>query len=94
MTTPDPAAIEAGATAIADRFDDTTDGWLSPVLASALAEVAYAAMAPHIRKAVAEEIATAIETRRRALIENDDWDDGTDGLLSAAKIAREIGGAA
>jgi hypothetical protein len=44
-----------------------------------------------IRRALAEEIASAIEARRAQLVQTDDWDDGTDSLNAAAIIAREIG---
>jgi hypothetical protein len=44
-----------------------------------------------IRRAVAEEIASAIEARRAQLVQTDEWDDGTDSLTTAAIIAREIG---
>lgn len=50
---------------------------------------------PTPRQAVAEEIARAIEERRATLaaVDNpeDNWDDGTDSLLAAAEIAREVG---
>lgn len=72
MTTPDPTAIEAGAQALCDSDDwqaqtaDDQKYWRS------CAQAAYTAMAPHIRKAVAEEIAREIEARRQALVQTDE----------------------
>lgn len=60
MTTPNPAAIEAAARAMYEyhrdegAWDRLDSGWQAEWLNQA--EIAYAAMEPHIRRAVAEEL--------------------------------------
>lgn len=71
MTTPDLAAIEAGARAmwawsISRGLDIPTWDDLPPsarIDPMRIAEIHYAAMAPHIRKTVAEELAAAFRVR-------------------------------
>lgn len=70
----------------------TGDSWMVEVLAAeraAIIAAAYDAMAPHIRRQVAEEIADAIE----AECIDPDWpnDDISVNGARAAAIAREIG---
>lgn len=99
-TTPDPAAIEAGAVALCnaewepvgvENWDNEgPDGqayWRS------YARAAYDAMEPHIRKTIAEQIAHRIEARKPSVRQFWDTADAAHvyAYSDAAKIAREIG---